>query len=463
MIGASVAPPPIPVHPPVMKQEGLSRRPRIFAPKIKIENSQNRPDNNIQKPSENSGGIRPRLPDGSVCKSNPRHRRNANSAWQLRVPGKIPNAPIAPKEAISKFSQFLTQYEISEIVNYPEIFFLGNQSRKNKGLNDFDDKNNNYKLYVGDHLAYRYEIVQILGAGAFGQVAKCIDHKTNQAVAVKVIVNTQLMHEQGKMEVQILHKIGQNRVPYVVRAFDFFVFRNHMCVTFEILGPSLLSMIKNSNRDGYHKKSIKTAAYNIFKALEQIHKLGIIHCDIKPENILQNGNNGFKMIDFGSSCMNGQQRFQYIQSRFYRAPEVILGLGYSFPMDIWSAALVIVELITSKPLFPGRNEIEMISMMTEVMGNPPLSILQVAKRRREFFDDYGRLLPNIANLIRSRESSRIFIGNTLRNALLQYNDQYLYDLLFRCLTWDPTIRISASEALKHPFFSQIDVILPDLH
>ncbi|OHS95201.1 Dual specificity tyrosine-phosphorylation-regulated kinase 3 [Tritrichomonas foetus] len=469
MIGANVAPP-IPIHPPVMKSDN-PRRPRIFAPKIKVENNIQKSDNSLAKSSENlippivppgtRDSSRPHPPEISANIKNPRNRI-PNTARPIRLTGKIPNGPIPPKEAVARYPTILTAYEITEILNYPDVYFIGNVNRKIKtNLSDpfnagFDDKFNNYKLVPGDHLGYRFEIISILGSGAFGQVVKCIDHKTNQIVAVKVIQNTQLMNEQGKIEVQILYKLSQARASHIVRALDYFVFRNHICITFEVLGPSLYNILKNHNFEGLQKKNIRIISQNIFKGLDQCHKLGIIHCDIKPENILQSMNNGFKLIDFGSSCFLGNQRFQYIQSRFYRAPEVILGIGYGPPMDIWSAALVVIEMAIGKPLFAGHDEAEVISMMMELLGKPPFNVLQAARRRRDFFDDYGRFRTNITRIKRKE-------GSLDLRTVLNDSDPLFYDFLIRCLTWDPTKRMTASEALRHPWITHGEAVLPDLH
>ena len=121
----------------------------------------------------------------------------------MRTSGVIPNGPLSPTDTVKNYGGLLTPYELTEILNYPEVYFLGNANRKvqfnasdprNAG---FDDSNGHYRLMPGDQLAFRFEVVQILGCGAFGQVCKCLDHKTSQHVAVKVVVNTKQMQEQG--------------------------------------------------------------------------------------------------------------------------------------------------------------------------------------------------------------------------------------------------------------------------
>ena len=113
-----------------------------------------------------------------------------------------------------------------------------------------------------------------------------------------------------------------------------------------------------------------------------------MHCDLKPENILltSRGASSVKVIDFGSSCYADQRVFTYIQSRFYRAPEVIVGLPYGPPIDIWSLACVLAELATGAPLFPGEDEAEQLACVQEILGPPHPALLRGATRAKLFFD-----------------------------------------------------------------------------
>lgn len=103
----------------------------------------------------------------------------------------------------------------------------------------------------------------------------------------------------------------------------------------------------------------------------------------------QRGSSSIKVIDFGSSCYSHQRVYTYIQSRFYRSPEVILGLPYGTPIDMWSLGCILAELYTGYPLFPGEDEIEQLACIMEVLGLPPEHIINHATRRRLFF---GKLL-----------------------------------------------------------------------
>jgi len=115
-------------------------------------------------------------------------------------------------------------------------------------------------------------------------------------------------------------------------------------------------------------------------ALYFMKEHSIVHCDMKPENILLRKINksGIKIIDFGSGCFENEKIYTYIQSRFYRAPEIVLGIPYTPAIDMWSFGCILFELFIGYPLFPGENEQEHMAMMMEVKGVPPRSVLAVS-------------------------------------------------------------------------------------
>jgi dual specificity tyrosine-phosphorylation-regulated kinase 2/3/4 len=181
-----------------------------------------------------------------------------------------------------------------------------------------------------------------------------------------------------------------------------------------------------------------------------MHANEIVHCDIKPENILLRPKsiNDVRLIDFGSSCLKGHQTYEYIQSRFYRAPEVILGIPYGPPVDIWSFALVIVEMLIGRPVFPGDDEKEQINMYMEVFGAPPRDLIAGASRRRLFFRDDLSVLP----LGKNRKSRKV--GSSSLKVKSRVSDEDLLDLLSKCLVWDGNRRITAEGALNHRWFRE---------
>lgn len=365
----------------------------------------------------------------------------------------IMNAPIKPEEAVERFKDQLTKFEMTEIMKFPDIYYIGIINKKIHPKNikrshnyGFDNENHQLILHTGDHLAYRFQVLEIFGSGSFGQVVRCFDHKRKDTVAVKVIVNTQQMHEQGKVEAKILAQLNKARVENVVKAFDFFIFRSHICITFEALNMNLYELIHKTGHRGLSLKHVKLYIVQILTGLNEVHKRNIIHCDLKPDNILLTHEKIpiCKIVDFGSGCFVGKQMYNYIQSRYYRAPEVIIGIKYDTGIDMWSLGCIIGELITGKPLFPGETELEILWMMAEIMGSPPIDLVQQGKRRKQFFDGSFSLLPTVRQ---KKVSSR-----TLED-VLNCNDSTLIDFISRCLTWYSSERISTEEALHHPWIN----------
>ncbi len=180
----------------------------------------------------------------------------------------------------------------------------------------------------------------------------------------------------------------------------------------------------------------------ILESLRFLRKHNIIHCDLKPENILlrSRSKSGVKLIDFGSSCFCDERIYTYIQSRFYRAPEIMLALPYTPAIDMWSFGCILAELHTGVPLLPGESEPEQMSLIMDLVGLPPPEMLKKATRRQVFFDDDG--VP-----LHGRKANGV-LRKTLA-AALECEDADFVSLLEGCLTWEPEKRLTPEEALSH--------------
>jgi dual specificity tyrosine-phosphorylation-regulated kinase 2/3/4 len=352
--------------------------------------------------------------------------------------------------ARSRYAAMLTPYEESEIFAYSEIYYVGLFSRKNTTHGSerqnygFDNASHHYRAVPGDHIAYRYEIKSILGQGAFGQVLSCYDHKEHTTVALKIVINTPQMLQQGMAEMSILDGLNaQEGANHLLKIFDTFVFRGHVCATFELLGHDLYQLLKMNRFTGLPLRSVRIIGRQILRGLEFVHSQGIVHCDMKPENILLVPPSSLKVCiaDFGSACRIGQKHFEYIQSRYYRAPEVILGLKYGPPIDIWSFACIMAELATGQPIFPGHSEVNQLMLQIETLGMPNVAIIASAPRKGVFFCADG----SPRGKILKRRSIKAVTG---------IQDADLLELLERCFEWDQTKRITAREALELPFFER---------
>lgn len=170
-----------------------------------------------------------------------------------------------------------------------------------------------------------------------------------------------------------------------------------------------------------------------------------------------------QVIDFGSSCYENQRVYTYIQSRFYRAPEVILGAKYGRAIDMWSLGCILAELLSGHALFPGENEADQLSCIIEVIGMPPKLLLTNSKRAKIFFNADG--YPRYCTVRTMTDGMVVLIGGqsrrgkargapsskTFSKALDGCKDTLFMNFIQGCLEWDPEKRLTPSEALKHPW------------
>ncbi len=369
-------------------------------------------------------------------------------------------------------------------------------------------------------------------------------------------------HVQNNHEVLILKHIkvhDPNRSSHTVMLLDSFVFRHHVCMTFDLFSMNIVEYLRLFQFRGLPKPTVRGIASQILHSLAFLHTQKILHGDLKPENIMlrkpppvaqimmhpkalhhpsiQALNTGkpssnttgdrqnatpatstllhptsnphtsspsprccccrclsenacddhhhhlsrtepivdIVVIDFGSSCFLQEDDatvlrrpdmpscFTYLQSRFYRAPEVILGSHVGLPIDMWSFGCLLAELLTGLPVFPGENDAEQMACIMEVRNVPPQSVLSTSTRRKEFFDPSGQPWPHITTNRHGRV--RQPGTRTLRQVLVHpdtttrsYPDEeassdYLVDFLMKCLAWDATARLTPEEALAHPWIA----------
>ncbi|XP_065358011.1 dual specificity tyrosine-phosphorylation-regulated kinase 2 [Calliphora vicina] len=367
--------------------------------------------------------------------------------------------PMTPSELVKKYSNYLTDMEFEELRVYKEIWYFGQNANKNYSNkvsasttnSGYDDENGNYKIIEHDHIAFRYEILEIIGKGSFGQVIRAVDHKTNTHVAIKIIRNKKRFLNQAVVELNILDELREKDADgshNVIHMLDYMYFRKHLCITFELMSLNLYELIKKNNYNGFSMSLIRRFCNSIVKCLRLLYKENIIHCDLKPENILlkQRGSSSIKVIDFGSSCYVNRKIYTYIQSRFYRSPEVILGLQYGTAIDMWSLGCILAELYTGFPLFPGENEVEQLACIMEILGLPPKDLIATATRRRLFFDSRGA--PRCITNSKGRKRAP---GTKTLSQVLICHDRYFINFLQRCLEWDPAERMTPDEAAHHEF------------
>jgi len=438
--------------------------------------------NGVSNGLSNGGGVhmngmstlplmRPTTSESSRTAESPKHespQQQNGSTSSLK-----PKTMVATPEQVMKlYMNKLTPYEHHEIFNYPQIYFIGANAKKRPGNiggpNNcgYDDDQGSYTHIPHDHIAYRYEILKVIGKGSFGQVLKVYDHKTHQHVALKMVRNEKRFHRQAQEEIRILEhlkKQDKDNTCNIIHMFDNFNFRSHTCITFELLSINLYELIKKNKFQGFSLQLVRKFAHSLLQCLDTLYRNKIIHCDMKPENVLlkQQGRSGIKVIDFGSSCYEHQRVYTYIQSRFYRAPEVILGAKYGMPIDMWSLGCILCELLTGYPLLPGEDEGDQLSCIIELLGMPPQKLLDQSKRAKNFISSKGyprycsaTTLPDGTTVLNGGRSRRGKPrgppgSRELQTALKGCDDPLFLDFIRRCLEWDPATRMTPTAALRH--------------
>jgi len=249
----------------------------------------------------------------------------------------------------------------------------------------YDDQHYDYIIHGEDLFADRYLIRHRIGKGSFGQVVCAYDQVTMKEVAIKIIKSRRPFMLQAQTEITLLKEILEKDIQdehNIVRMINKFVFRNHQCLVFEMLSYNLYELLKNTRFKGVSLNLIRKFSKQILTSLKFLAspEVDIIHCDLKPENILLRHprRSAIKLIDFGSSCLSSKRTYTYIQSRFYRSPEILLGLKYDQKIDIWSLGCVLVEMHTGEPLFGGADQMDQMCRIVDVLGMPPFSMIEMS-------------------------------------------------------------------------------------
>eukprot|EP00158_Paraphelidium_tribonemae_P007829 Partr_v1_DN28372_c0_g1_i2_m78822 putative dual-specificity tyrosine-(Y)-phosphorylation regulated kinase len=390
-------------------------------------------------------------------------------------------------------------FRYSSSLNPRRVLTKPSQGLRNHG---WDNRDSDYILYVndllGDKEGQKYIILDLLGQGTFGQVVKAQNIKTREIVAIKVIKNKPAYTNQSTIEIQILDLLnkrfenvdeGQN---HLVTLLDSFFFRRHLCLVFELLSVNLYELIKQNQFRGLSINLVRLFATQILSCLCVLADSRIIHCDLKPENVLLKNLDSpdVKVIDFGSACHEHQTVYTYIQSRFYRSPEVLLGLPYSSSIDMWSLGCILAELYLGLPLFPGASEYNQICRIVEMLGHPPTYMLEFGKNTKNYYDKivgpdmkYCYALKsieqyNLEKKASEKPSKRYFTARSLRELIFSYPlsksvasskpamdremnmRECFLDFIGGLLNLNPLERWSPYQARLHPFITGTDYTGP---
>ncbi|KAI5665091.1 hypothetical protein M9H77_24414 [Catharanthus roseus] len=418
-----------------------------------------------------------------------RPRKRPRLGWDV-VPETPFQTQVAPKAQLGLFCG----QELGNVTSYASSRATPEHSTSslfNKGVARIgsppwrgDDKDGHYLFELGENLTSRYKIHSKMGEGTFGQVLECWDRERKEMVAIKIVRGVKKYREAAMIEVDVLQQLGKhdkggNRCVQIRNWFDY---RNHICIVFEKLGPSLYDFLRKNNYRSFPIDLVREIGRQLLECVAFMHDLHLIHTDLKPENILlvspeyikvpdyrgftrspKDGSyykripksSAIKVIDFGSTTYDRQDQTYIVSTRHYRAPEVILGLGWSYPCDVWSVGCILVELCSGEALFQTHENLEHLAMMERVLGPLPQHMLKKADRNADKYVRRGRLdWPGAA----SRDSIKAVLKlPRLQNLVMQHVDHSggdLIHLLQGLLKYEPLDRLTAREALRHPFFTR---------
>lgn len=398
---------------------------------------------------------------------------------QARIPFRFRNPGQAPLRKLS-VDLIKTYKHINEVYyarkrRHHQTQRDGSNKKERRLYNDgYDDENHDYIINSGERFLDRYQIDSLIGKGSFGQVVKAYDHTEQCQVAIKIIKNKKCFLNQAHIEVRLLEMMNQadsENKYYIVRLKRHFMWRNHLCLVFELLSYNLYDLLRNTNFRGVSLNLTRKFGQQLCIALTFLAfpELNIIHCDLKPENILlcNPKRSAIKIVDFGSSCQLNQRMYQYIQSRFYRSPEVLLGIPYDMAIDMWSLGCILAEMHTGESLFSGSNEVDQMHKIVEVLGMPPKNMLDQSQKARKYFDKAAdgswSVKKCASNQYRPPGSRRLhdILGvdmggpghrrlGELGHTVADYTK--FKDLILKMLEFNPKTRIKPRCALQHSFF-----------
>ncbi|XP_050349053.1 probable dual specificity protein kinase madd-3 isoform X3 [Nymphalis io] len=339
-----------------------------------------------------------------------------------------------------------------------------------------DDKDGHLVYWPGYVMGARYKIIETLGEGTFGKVVEVKDLEMEHRMALKIIKNVEKYREAAKLEINVLEKLADidpDCKNLCVKMLDWFEYHGHMCIAFEMLGQSVFDFLKDNNYQPYPLEQVRHISYQLIYSVLFLHDNKLTHTDLKPENILfvdsdyevvsvynsskkkhdlrRVKRSDVRLIDFGSATFDHEHHSTIVSTRHYRAPEVILELGWSQPCDVWSIGCIMFELHLGITLFQTHDNREHLAMMERILG--PIPYRMARKTRTKYFY-HGKLDWD------DKSSAGRYVRENCKPLLryLQSNSEehrQLFELIARMLEYEPSQRITLRDALKHPFFSKL--------
>ncbi|XP_042201943.1 dual specificity tyrosine-phosphorylation-regulated kinase 4-like [Callorhinchus milii] len=344
------------------------------------------------------------------------------------------------KSILDLFGPQLSHRQKLELEAMKQVWFFTldkvDKPRGGNNTDSSDDDNNNYIPVRKEQLHYRYEVQKMIGEGGQGLVLQCLDHKTKTLVAVKMLSlpwsSSTAARQRTELEVanELQGKASDERYG-VIRVLDTFQFRGHNCLVVELLKKSLYDVMSKGSIGRIYVRRLREHTRAILDFLLYAKGRGIVHADIKPDNILLTATGKVRVTDFGCSFYLKHKTKNVGGTLPYMAPELLLGYDVTSAVDMWGLGCTLAEMATGKVLFDSPAIEEHLPCCIEILGMPPKKMVDDAPKRILFFDSEG--LPK--NMSKQRPP-----GSLPLHRALQGHHPQLVDFVSRCLHWADTTR-----------------------
>jgi dual-specificity kinase/CDC-like kinase len=363
-----------------------------------------------------------------------------------------------------------------------------------------DDTIGHFQGGPGTVIAGRYKVIQDLGIGTFGRVVECLDlrrknnnnrndnnkldrsrqrgiqptplaqqdeHRSDR-VAIKIVRNVKKKkyYESALIEAGIVEEVnrrGGRGTSLCAILWESFTFNGHFCMVFESLGLSLYDFLKRHNYQPFPMVCIRDFAKQLLEALEFLHSFQLIHTDLKPENILLTNlrevtyrgyrvpeSTRIKVIDFGGATYDYERKSSVVNTRQYRSPEVILGVGWSLPSDLWSAGCILAELYSGELLFATHDNQEHLALMERIIGPFPRWMIKRAKNTDLAHESFSLTSGRHRGSEVLSADSALYVKKMIPlDGMIRKQDARFLQLLRRILVIDPNERCTARECLRY--------------